>query len=446
DTASSAWDAMLNIGREDTVGEQISKLEQRLKNADDLRNLARSRGQNVPAESPDLAAARAQLEALRETERLSRRAADTQAARAAQNQRDIEAERKAETERKQLDEERRRAAEATASKFASIRAGYEDQILKTRELSEEEKLLAEIQLGRYREFTKAQQEQLLADARRADAAIQAKEAADEARKESEKASRESQRQAETEARQLDTAKQKWLDLINPVNKFQRQLEEIGKLRDKGLLTPAQALDAEFKVMENMGDELERLKNKGKDTFKELKDAVEGWGRQATDTFIEFAFEGKASFGKLVNSILKDLARMMIQKNVTAPLFSSIQGFNWASMFGFANGGIMSDSGPVPLRAYSAGGIANKPQLALYGEGSMNEAYVPLPDGRTIPVTLKGAGGGDTYNISIPVTVQSGGDNGGGNAQGEGAALGKMLAAAVRSELINQKRPGGLLAA
>lgn len=42
-------------------------------------------------------------------------------------------------------------------------------------------------------------------------------------------------------------------------------------------------------------------------------------------------------------------------------------------FAFANGGIMSAMGSVPLRKYAAGGIANSPQMALYGEGDQNEA-------------------------------------------------------------------------
>lgn len=60
----------------------------------------------------------------------------------------------------------------------------------------------------------------------------------------------------------------------------------------------------------------------------------------------------------------------------------------------ANGGIMTPQGSVPLRAYSAGGVANSPQLALYGEGRMPEAYVPLPDGRRIPVAMQGAANGN----------------------------------------------------
>ncbi|WP_193184150.1 hypothetical protein [Nisaea sediminum] len=52
-----------------------------------------------------------------------------------------------------------------------------------------------------------------------------------------------------------------------------------------------------------------------------------------------------------------------------------------SAMGFAGGGIMTAGGPA------SGGIALEPSVAIFGEGSLPEAYVPLPDGRTIPVTL-----------------------------------------------------------
>lgn len=42
----------------------------------------------------------------------------------------------------------------------------------------------------------------------------------------------------------------------------------------------------------------------------------------------------------------------------------------------------------PLRSYADGGVANSPQHAVFGEGSTPEAYVPLRDGRTIPVTVR----------------------------------------------------------
>jgi hypothetical protein len=48
---------------------------------------------------------------------------------------------------------------------------------------------------------------------------------------------------------------------------------------------------------------------------------------------------------------------------------------------------MTSHGPLKLQTYARGGIADRPQLALFGEGSRPEAFVPLPDGRRIPVAL-----------------------------------------------------------
>lgn len=56
--------------------------------------------------------------------------------------------------------------------------------------------------------------------------------------------------------------------------------------------------------------------------------------------------------------------------------------------GFANGGVAS-GGFVPFKAFAGGGVVNGPTLGLVGEGKYNEAIVPLPDGRSIPVVMKG---------------------------------------------------------
>lgn len=221
----------------------------------------------------------------------------------------------------------------------------------------------------------------------------------------------------------------------PAEQLNSQLARLNDLLNQGAIDWDTYSRAVFKAQEDFDE----AGKKGQDTMADLKQAVEGWGRQATDTFVDFAFTGKASFKDLVNSILKDIARMLIQKTIMAPLMASIGG-----MFGFANGGIMTNSGPVPLNAYAKGGIANSPQVALFGEGRMPEAYVPLPDGRTIPVTMKGEGGGGSTSVVVNVSVESGetqvqNDGGAGN-------LGRLIAGAVKAELINQKRPGGLLAA
>ena len=46
---------------------------------------------------------------------------------------------------------------------------------------------------------------------------------------------------------------------------------------------------------------------------------------------------------------------------------------------------------TPLR-FANGGMVNGPTLGLVGEGKYNEAIVPLPDGKSIPVQMRGGGG------------------------------------------------------
>jgi hypothetical protein len=52
---------------------------------------------------------------------------------------------------------------------------------------------------------------------------------------------------------------------------------------------------------------------------------------------------------------------------------------------FANGGIA----PGGFRAFANGGTVSGPTLGLIGEGKYNEAVVPLPDGKSIPVQFSG---------------------------------------------------------
>ena len=161
-----------------------------------------------------------------------------------------------------------------------------------------------------------------------------------------------------------------------------------------------------------------------------------------DQLVNFVTTGKANFKELARSILADMSRIIIQQMVMKPLLQGLGG-----LFGvkFADGGIMTDNGPMPLRKYAGGGIANTPQLAMFGEGSTPEAYVPLPDGRRIPVALRGAGGGGGNPINVSVSVDAKGTSVQGDG-GRGEQLGRVVAQAVQAELIKQKRPGGLLTA
>ena len=124
----------------------------------------------------------------------------------------------------------------------------------------------------------------------------------------------------------------------------------------------------------------------------------------------------------------------------------------------ANGGIVTSNGEIDLHKYARGGIANSPQLAVFGEGSMPEAFVPLPDGRSIPVSFRGNGTGDSVggnNISIVINVsntnntstetQSSDATSAGKDSSDMAKLANRIKMLVRQEIVTQSRPGGLLA-
>jgi len=112
-----------------------------------------------------------------------------------------------------------------------------------------------------------------------------------------------------------------------------------------------------------------------------------------------------------------------------PTVSPMPNMTGAEMFK----GPRYDLGFVP--AMAKGGITQG--LSIAGEAGP-EAVVPLPDGRSIPVTMQGGAGNVVVNVDAKGT----------SVQGDSTrsnALGDAIGSAVRQELLRQRRPGGLLA-
>lgn len=107
---------------------------------------------------------------------------------------------------------------------------------------------------------------------------------------------------------------------------------------------------------------------------------------ALETFIK---TGKGSFKDLAQTILIDIGYAMAKAFALKAIKTALA---------MEDGGIVSHAGSMPLKTYARGGVASSPQLAVFGEGSTPEAYVPLPDGRTIPVTMSGGGGGGQVTV------------------------------------------------
>ena len=151
-----------------------------------------------------------------------------------------------------------------------------------------------------------------------------------------------------------------------------------------------------------------------DTWTEFsKQAAHNIQDAMSDFFINPTKDGMESigesFGKMVQKMIAQAAAAQLGKllfgdmgksgdvgGLVGDLFKGASSFDWKSIFSFANGGIMTSAGAVPLHKYAMGGVANSPQLAMFGEGRTPEAYVPLPDGRRIPVHMQGGGGGSLH--------------------------------------------------
>jgi tape measure domain-containing protein len=114
----------------------------------------------------------------------------------------------------------------------------------------------------------------------------------------------------------------------------------------------------------------------------------------------------------------------------------------ASNFVFAANGAVWAGG---FQAFADGGIVSGPTLGLVGEGRYNEAIIPLPDGKSVPVdlgdTMGGTGGEISTNIVINVNNGQMQSEGGGNA----SSLGRKMEGAVKQVIVNELRPGGVLA-
>lgn len=191
------------------------------------------------------------------------------------------------------------------------------------------------------------------------------------------------------------------------------------------------LERYAKAVETAKNEEQELANSTvtlKDRFDQLGDAAtrfatekipdmeESMGRIAEGAISSFAngmtdalmsiVDGSASAGeafkKFASQFLMDIARMIIQTLVFNAIRSAmglplanggVVAGGLGEMTAFANGGVASGGLGrfMPVKGYATGGpIVNKPHVALIGEGQHNEAVVPLPDGRSIPVDMTGA--------------------------------------------------------
>lgn len=280
---------------------------------------------------------------------------------------------------------------------------------------------------------------------------------------------ENERQVRAALADLDNRR---LEALREIYKLENEAERVNAIEEvnRAYERQAKAIEETLRATQDMQNDLIVGLQRGllqysdslKKNAQSAQDFVVRGFKAMEDAIVEFTTTGKLSFSDFARSVIEDLIRMQIRASITGPLSGFLSGllssfsptgsvsvggptvtsFVGGTTTAFAGGGVMGPQGLVPLKKYASGGVANSPQMAMFGEGSKPEAYVPLPDGRSIPVTLNGGGG--STNVVVNVNVENGEQNVMGDQ--DGAALGRAISLVVQQELIKQKRNGGILAA
>lgn len=209
---------------------------------------------------------------------------------------------------------------------------------------------------------------------------------------------------EFQRRVVDAEAEFWQDLIaaTPTAELEAQRELMQRIAT-GFMEGRFGNPESVEAAERYGEVVNRVLGNSTAKAEDTKDAFKDLGLTFSSALEDAIVNGK-KFSDVLRGLGDDITRIITRKLITEPLA------NWAttalsSFFGFADGGIMTSAGPLPLRRYATGGIARTPQLAMFGEGRTPEAFVPLPDGRRIPVQMRGSGGSSTIihvNVTPPV--------------------------------------------
>jgi tape measure domain-containing protein len=193
-----------------------------------------------------------------------------------------------------------------------------------------------------------------------------------------------------------------------------------------ILTANKGLEDQAKKTKEVGTAAESLKEK----FKQIGETV----RTDLVNNLTDAITGAKSFGDAMKNVLNNLKRQIIQ----LALNRSISAIGKALMPSGGGGGFFS--GLFGKRA--AGGPVSAGGAYVVGERGPELLQMGSKGGNIIPNNK--IGGGDSVTNVITVNVDANSSNVTGN-NADANQLGNQIAVAIQSELIKQKRAGGLLA-
>ena len=212
-------------------------------------------------------------------------------------------------------------------------------------------------------------------------------------------------------------KEEEFNMEQRINELKERFGELDAQQIIDLIKQEDLLKKKVEVMTRQ----EEVAKKINGAFKQIGEDI---GSGITDALVG-AIQGTKSLGEAAKSILNDISSSLLRIGINAALSGLFGGTGFGKFLGFANGGR-----PPVGRA------------SIVGEKGP-ELFIPKTSGTIIPNDRIGSASGGVTN-NIVVNVDASGSNVEGNEQ-ESRELGLVLSAAIQAQLVQEKRPGGLLA-
>ena len=203
-----------------------------------------------------------------------------------------------------------------------------------------------------------------------------------------------------------------------------QLEEKDQIRLTTLEKTRNEIDGQVDSLSDAATATDKLNESTKDMKSNFEKIGESIASGVSDNLTAAIMQTK-TLGDAAKSILNDLSSTLIRLGVN-------------TLLGGLTGGSSGIFGSLPMLKFANGGNPPVGKPSIVGEKGP-ELFVPKRSGTIIP-NDKLAGGGST---NISVNIDASGSSVQGNEQ-QGKELGRVISAAIQSELIKQRRPGGLL--
>lgn len=179
--------------------------------------------------------------------------------------------------------------------------------------------------------------------------------------------------------------------INPTGKDDNPEGMFSQMKRHGI-SALQAIGEETKIV---GEDMKRI-------MQNVSDGM-------TDSIQEFVNTGKLSFRDLVNDILRQIQRLIIQRGVVNPILNAVAGSIFGDSGGSSGGGTTNPNSFSIDGFFAKGGSVKAGGTYMVGEAGA-ELFVPRTSGTIIPNNELSGTGGITVNFNVQATDANSFDN------------------------------------